>query len=79
MRPTDKSRRRKIRHRRARVKLTGTPERPRLVVYRSLKHIYVQLVDDDAGKTIAAASSQSAELKNDLKRGGNKEAAARVG
>lgn len=45
------------RHRRVRAKVTGTPERPRLAVHRSLLHIYAQLIDDTAGCTLAAASS----------------------
>jgi large subunit ribosomal protein L18 len=52
--------RRKIRIRR---KVTGTPERPRLSVYKSLRHIYAQVVDDSKGRTIAFASSLSKELK----------------
>jgi large subunit ribosomal protein L18 len=79
MRATGRRNRREVRHRRARARLAGTPARPRLVVYRSLRHIYVQLVDDVAGKTIAAASSQSPELKGNLKHGGNKDAASKVG
>lgn len=57
----------------------GTTERPRLSVYRSSKHIYAQLVDDMSGKTLAAASSQSAEVRGDLKNGGNLAAAKAVG
>lgn len=79
MRPTDKSSRRSIRHHRSRAKLNGTTERPRLAVYRSLRHIYAQLIDDEAGKTIVSASTQCAEIKDKIKNGGNKEAAARVG
>jgi large subunit ribosomal protein L18 len=45
------------RHRRVRVKVEGTPERPRLSVFRSLQHIYAQLVDDSQGKTLVAAST----------------------
>ena len=45
------------RHRRVRKKISGTPERPRLAVYRSNKHIYAQLIDDMAGKTLAASST----------------------
>lgn len=45
------------RHRRVRTKILGTPERPRLAVYRSLSHIYAQVIDDAAGRTLAAASS----------------------
>ena len=48
---------------RIRRKLSGTPERPRLTVYKSLKHIYAQVVDDSSGKTLAFASTLSKELK----------------
>jgi large subunit ribosomal protein L18 len=79
VRPTDKPGRRRLRHARLRSSLRGTAARPRLAVYRSLKHVYAQLVDDDAGKTLAAASSLSGELKDKLKNGGNRQAAAEVG
>jgi large subunit ribosomal protein L18 len=79
MRAVGRHDRRVVRHHRARAKLAGTAERPRLVVYRSLRHIYVQLVDDVAGRTVAAASSQSPELKGSLKHGGNKDSASKVG
>ena len=59
--------------------LFGTAERPRLSVYRSSKHIYAQLVDDMAGKTLAAAASTIAEVCGDLKNGGNIAAAKAVG
>jgi large subunit ribosomal protein L18 len=49
---------RQLRHMRVRKKVAGTADRPRLVVFRSDKHIYAQLVDDDAGRTIATVSSQ---------------------
>ena len=63
---------------RIRRKLSGTPERPRLTVYKSLNHIYAQVVDDLAGRTLAFASSLSKELKG--KTEGDKKAdAARVG
>ena len=58
------------RHRRVRVKLTGTAERPRLSVFRSLNHIYVQVIDDSSGKTLAAASTV------ELKSGNNNATAA---
>src|SRR5271166_5395626 len=63
---------------RIRRKLAGTPERPRLTVYKSLKHVYAQVVDDLAGRTLAFASSLSKELKG--KDEGDKKAdAKRVG
>ena len=58
-----------------RVKLSGTSEFPRLAVYRSTKHIYAQLIDDENGNTIVSASSMELKLKN----GGNVEAAKQVG
>ena len=60
--PKDKNakRLRKVRHIRLRNKVTGTPERPRLAVFRSLKHIYAQVIDDTNGRTLAAASSADA-------------------
>lgn len=65
-------------HKRIRARLTGTTERPRLNVYRSLNHIYTQLIDDSKGVTIAAASTVTA--KSDEKMiGGNVEAAKTVG
>jgi large subunit ribosomal protein L18 len=58
--PKDKNARhlRRVRQIRVRKKVSGTPERPRLSVFRSLKHIYAQVIDDTTGRTIAAASSQ---------------------
>ena len=52
-----------IRHARLRKKVSGTAERPRLAVYRSLKHVYAQVVDDERGVTLAAASSLESELR----------------
>lgn len=70
---------RKRRHRRVRVKISGTPERPRLNVFRSSKHIYAQVIDDYTGETLAAASSLDPELRKELPYGGNKESARKVG
>ena len=54
---------RKKRHHRVRRKVTGTSERPRLSVFKSNKHLYVQFIDDDSATTLAAASTMSSELK----------------
>ncbi len=54
---------RKRRHRRVRKKVHGTPERPRLNVYRSLNHIYAQIIDDEAGVTLVSASTIDRELR----------------
>ncbi|HOQ01327.1 MAG TPA: 50S ribosomal protein L18 [Acetivibrio clariflavus] len=66
-------------HARVRKKISGTPERPRLNVYRSLKHMYAQIIDDTTGKTLVAASTLDKEIKGKLSFGGNKEAAKEVG
>ena len=67
-------------HKRIREKMRGTSERPRLNVYRSLNHIYVQLVDDMQGKTLAAASSNEGKKKGEKKTAtGNLAAAKSVG
>jgi large subunit ribosomal protein L18 len=63
---------------RIRRKLSGTADRPRLTVYKSLKHIYAQVVDDSTGRTLAFASSLSKELKG-KDEGDKKEDAKRVG
>ncbi len=68
-----------VRHRRIRNKISGTAERPRLCVYRSLKHIYVQLIDDACGQTLLGVSSLSPELRETLAYGGNVAAAKAVG
>ena len=57
---------RKIRHRRVRKKVFGTAERPRLCVFRSHKHIYVQAIDDERGHTLAAASTLDPEIRDQL-------------
>jgi len=70
---------RSARHERVRKKVVGGEQRPRLDVYRSLNHIYAQLIDDTAGRTIVSASSLDKELSGQLKSGGNIEAAKAVG
>ena len=66
-------------HARVRTKVESTPERPRLCVYRSLEHIYAQVIDDRAGKTLVSASSLDKETKKQIKGGGNVAAARVVG
>jgi large subunit ribosomal protein L18 len=75
----DKNKVRKIRHLRVRKKLHGTAERPRLNVYRSNKHIYAQIIDDQKGITLVSASTLDAELKGSIENGGNVDAAQKVG
>lgn len=58
--------RRLLRHRRVRGRVSGTPGRPRLAVFRSLQHIYAQVIDDEAGHTLAAASTVEPSLKERL-------------
>ncbi len=70
---------RKRRHRRVRMKLSGTPERPRLNVYRSLVHIYVQVIDDTAGHTLASASTVDSALRAEIDGKSKTEAAKVVG
>ena len=66
-------------HDRVRTKVEGTTERPRLCVYRSLGHIYAQVIDDRTGKTLVSASSVDGETKKALKGGGNVAAAKVIG
>ena len=66
-------------HQRIRKKLRGTPGRPRLAVFRSQGHIYAQVVDDDAGRTLAAASSLDKDVRGKAKRGAGVAAAKEVG
>lgn len=66
---------RKARHGRLRKRIEGTTGRPRLAVFRSLQHIYAQVIDDTTGTTLAAASSQ----EKDLKVSGNAEGAKKIG
>ncbi|MBC8585954.1 50S ribosomal protein L18 [Youxingia wuxianensis] len=72
----DRNANRLKRHVRVRAKISGTPECPRLNVFRSAKHIYAQIIDDVNGVTLCAASSMDKEIEG---FGGNKEAAKKVG
>ena len=63
-------------HKRIRAKISGSPERPRLAVFRSIKHIYAQVIDDHAGRTLASASSQE---KTANTNGGNVAGAKEIG
>ena len=71
----DANKKRLKRHKRVRAKISGTSERPRLCVYRSLQNIYVQIIADTCGKTLVSASS----VEKDFGYGGNKDAAKKVG
>ena len=66
-------------HRRIRNTLSGTAARPRLAVFRSNQHMYAQLIDDEAGKTLVSASTLDADVKADLEKTNNVEAASRLG
>jgi large subunit ribosomal protein L18 len=66
-------------HARVRTRVSGTPERPRLCVYRSLGHIYAQIIDDRSGRTLVSASSLDKETKKNLKGGGNIASAKAIG
>jgi len=67
-------------HKRVRNRIQGTPERPRLAVFKSLKHVYAQVIDDTTGTTLAQASSLDKELRAELGEGtGNLAAAKAVG
>ena len=66
-------------HRRVRQSVSGTPERPRLSVYRSLTHLYAQVIDDSIGRTLVSASSNDKESRKLTKGGGNVAAAKIVG
>lgn len=70
---------RKARHARVRKKLSGTPQRPRLNVYKSNTNIYAQIIDDVAGVTIVSASTLDKDIKEGLSTTSNKEAAKKVG
>ena len=67
------------RHQRVRQKVSGTAERPRLAIFRSLNHIYAQVIDDNIGTTLVAASSLDADIKDAIKEETKSGGAARVG
>ena len=75
----DRLKGRQIRHRRIRKKISGTNLRPRLAVFRSARHIYVQAIDDNAGNTLAASSTIAIQKSLKKTYTGNKEAAKAVG
>ena len=70
---------RENKHRRMRNRFSGTPERPRLAVFRSNNHMYAQIIDDTVGKTLAAASTLEKDVKAELKKTNNVDAAAYLG
>jgi len=76
---SDKQRRLDRRKHHVRKAVFGSPERPRLSVYRSSKHIYAQIIDDIAGKTLVSIASTVGEVRGDLKNGGNIAAAKQAG
>jgi len=75
----DANKARLVRHFRVRKHISGTAERPRLCVYRSNKHIVAQVIDDNSGHTLVAASSLEKAVREELKYGGNVSAAKVVG
>lgn len=77
--PSSKREIRGRRHRRVRKKIFGIPESPRLNIFRSLKHIYAQIIDDTVGNTLVSASTMDEKLRETLKAGGNISAAKKVG
>ena len=70
---------RRNKHRRLRSRLSGTPERPRLAVFRSNNHMYAQIIDDVAGNTIVSASTLQGDVKEGLDKTNNVEAATKLG
>jgi large subunit ribosomal protein L18 len=77
--PIDRSSERRRIHKRIRAKISGKPERPRLCIYRSLKYIYAQIVDDSQGITLVAASTAEKDVRGQLKQAGNILASKLVG
>ncbi len=79
MAQSEKQVKRQKRHARVRKHISGTPERPRLCVFRSARHMYAQVIDDTTGHTLAAASTLDKDIKAEAAYGGNKAAARLVG
>ena len=79
MKPTVKKQIQRLRRKKhVRKNVSGTPDRPRLTVFRSQKNIYAQIVDDTVGRTLVAASTQDKPLREQLGEGGGNQAAAEV-
>ena len=76
---TSRSEVRENKHRRIRSRLSGTPEKPRLAVFRSNNHMYAQVIDDEAGNTIVSASTVQEDVKKGLDKTNNVEAAKKLG
>ncbi len=70
---------RKDKHRRLRSRLSGTPEKPRLSVFRSNNHMYAQIIDDVAGNTLVSASTMQDDVKTGLEKTNDTAAAAKLG
>ncbi len=75
----DRSSERRRVHRRIRRRISGNSDRPRLCVFRSLKYMYAQIVDDVKGTTLVSASTAEKDVRGDMKQGGNIEASKLVG
>jgi len=76
---TSRAELRRIRHKRIRKHITGTAERPRLCVFRSSRHIYAQIIDDESGHTLVCASTLEKELRDQIKGLRKTEQAAAIG
>jgi large subunit ribosomal protein L18 len=79
VRKLSKDQQRRRVHARVRMKVSGTPDRPRLCIYRSAEHIYTQVIDDRSGRTLVSASSVDKETKKKVKGGGNIASAKAIG
>ncbi len=79
LRKENKNEARQKRHRRVRKNVAGTVDRPRLNVFRSLSHIYAQIINDKTGTTLVSASTMDKEVREGMEYGGNIEAAKAVG